>query len=85
MRYLAQIASQQVALPDRLPRPPSKPPDEPLIIRIPPRGIIVPEPCMPVPPDESEIDELDEPTWPRPEMPPPHPADRPSVIDNGLV
>lgn len=61
MRYLAQITSQQVALPDRLPRPPSKPPDE------------------------SEIDELDEPTWPRPEMPPPHPADRPSVIDNGLV
>jgi hypothetical protein len=85
MHHLSQTAFQHVALPDRLPRPPSKPPDERLIIKIPPRGIIVPEPWPPALPDEPEIDKPDEPTWPRPEMPPPHPADRPSVIDNGLV
>ncbi len=79
MRHFTQTPPQKVALPDRLPRPPSEPPHEPLIIKMPPGGIIIPEPWPPVTPDEPEIDESDEPTRLPPDMPPPAPEDRPTV------
>ena len=75
MRHFTQTPPQKVVLPDRLPRPPS----EPLIIKMPPGGIVVPEPCPPVMPDEPEIDESDEPTRLPPGMPPPAPEHRPTV------
>ena len=81
MHNLDHIQSQNRALPDELPRPPAKPPHEPLIIKIPPRDTNIPEPWPSPPPDQPEIDNDGEapaipPTWP-----PSTPPDRPSLTN----
>jgi hypothetical protein len=63
-------------MPDRLPRPPGRPPEEPIIIRNPPRPPEVPEIDRSLDEeDDLEIEKLPEIV---PEMPPPQPPeDRP--------
>jgi hypothetical protein len=65
------------AMPNQPPKPPCDPPREPLIIRVPPSQIRLPEQEPTGPPDEPEMELPDEPFWIPPEMPPPpHPEDR---------
>ena len=68
------------AMPNQPPKPPCDPPREPLIIRVPPSQIRLPEQEPPGPPDEPEMELPDEPFWIPPEMPPPPcPEDRASM------
>ncbi|MGI9449785.1 MAG: hypothetical protein ACR2QH_03945 [Geminicoccaceae bacterium] len=60
-------------LPDQPPKVPEDPPDESLIIKIPPREIRLPEQDLPKPPEMPEIDLPEEELWRWPEMPPPLP------------
>lgn len=68
-------------LPNQPPKAPDNPPCEPIIIKIPPRKIRLPEQEPPKPPDVPEIEVPD--AWerfPPPEMPPPScPEDRVAI------
>ena len=82
MHHRTNFRTQNRALPDELPRPPSEPPHEPLIIKIPPRGIPEPEPWPPRPPQEPDLDEDDQLPWIPPRVPP-APNDRPGLAKGG--
>jgi hypothetical protein len=78
--------SSVAVMPNQPPKAPDKPPREPLIIKIPPRGIRLPEQEPSKPPDQPEI-EVPDPwdRWPPPEMPPPRcPEDRVAISDRVL-
>ena len=73
--------SNMAMMPNQPPKAPDEAPSEPLIIKIPPRGIRLPEQEPSKPSDKPEI-EVPDPwdRWPPAEMPPPPcPEDRVAI------